>query len=63
MTSHGVQGVEGYAIDNPFIFKLRQACKKKETLDAWMEEWVLSCADPFRLPREIGGGSVEKPEG
>jgi acyl CoA:acetate/3-ketoacid CoA transferase alpha subunit/acyl CoA:acetate/3-ketoacid CoA transferase beta subunit len=59
MTSHGIHGVEGYAIDNPFIFNLRQACKKKESLDAWMEEWVLSCADHSAYLEKLGADRVK----
>jgi acyl CoA:acetate/3-ketoacid CoA transferase alpha subunit/acyl CoA:acetate/3-ketoacid CoA transferase beta subunit len=54
MTSHGVHEIGGYAIDNPFIFALREACKKRETLDAWMEEWVLACPDQSAYLRKLG---------
>ncbi len=54
MVSHGVQEIEGYAIDNPFISTLKQACKEQETLDAWMEEWVLSCPDQSGYVRKLG---------
>lgn len=54
MTSHGVHGIEGYAVDNPFVFTLRQACKERETLDAWMEEWVLSCSDQSAYVKKLG---------
>ena len=59
MTSHGVHGVEGYTIDNPFIFRLRQACKKKETLDDWMEEWILSCPDQSAYVKKLGADRVK----
>jgi hypothetical protein len=59
MTSHGIHGVEGYAIDNPFIFTLRQACKQKEALDAWMEEWVLSCPDHSAYVNKLGADRVK----
>ena len=54
MNSHGVNEIEGYAIDNPFVFTLRQACKKRETLDAWMKEWVLSCPDQSAYVKKLG---------
>jgi acyl CoA:acetate/3-ketoacid CoA transferase alpha subunit/acyl CoA:acetate/3-ketoacid CoA transferase beta subunit len=60
MTAHGIRGIQGYAVDNPFIFTLRQACKKKETLDAWMEEWVLSCADHLTYVKKLGRDRVKK---
>ena len=59
MTAHGIQEVGGYAIDNPFIFTLRQACKRKETLDAWIEEWVISCPDPSAYVKKLGADRVK----
>jgi acyl CoA:acetate/3-ketoacid CoA transferase alpha subunit/acyl CoA:acetate/3-ketoacid CoA transferase beta subunit len=59
MTSHGIDGIEGYAIDNPFIFTLRQACKRKETLDAWMEEWVVSCPDHSTYAKKLGADRMK----
>jgi len=59
MTSHGIHEIEGYAIDNPFIFTLRQACKKRETLDAWMEEWVLSCPDQSAYVKKLGSDRLK----
>ncbi len=53
-TAHGLIGIEGYAIDNPFIFEIRQACRKRETLDSWMEEWVLSCPDQGAYLKKLG---------
>jgi len=60
MTAHGIRGIQGYAVDNPFVFTLRQACKKKETLDAWMEEWVLSCPDHSAYVKKLGRDRVKK---
>jgi acyl CoA:acetate/3-ketoacid CoA transferase alpha subunit/acyl CoA:acetate/3-ketoacid CoA transferase beta subunit len=54
VSTHGITGVEGYAVDNPFVFTLRQACRKKETLDAWMEEWVFSCPDHAAYMKKLG---------
>jgi acyl CoA:acetate/3-ketoacid CoA transferase beta subunit len=54
MTSHGIHGIQGYAVDNPFVFTLRQACKERETLDPWMEEWVLSCPDQSAYLKKLG---------
>ena len=53
-TAHGLIGIEGYAIDNPFVFEMRQACKKREALDLWMEEWVLNCPDQGAYLRKLG---------
>jgi acyl CoA:acetate/3-ketoacid CoA transferase alpha subunit len=54
MTAHGIRGIQGYAVDNPFVFTLKRACKRKETLDAWMEEWVLSCPDHLTYVKKLG---------
>lgn len=51
---HGVDGIEGYAVDNPFVLELRQACRKKETLDSWMEEWVFKCPDRSDYLKKLG---------
>jgi len=60
MTAHGIRGLKGYAVDNPFAFTLRQACKKKDTLDAWMKEWVLSCPDHSAYVKKLGRDRVKK---
>jgi len=52
--AHGIPGVEGYAMDNPFIAGLRKACKKKESLNAWMEEWIFSCPDRSSYLKKLG---------
>jgi len=52
--AHGTAGIEGYAVDNPFILELRKACKKRETLDAWMDEWVLACSDQPAYLKKLG---------
>jgi len=59
MTAHGIQEVGGYAIDNPFISTLRQACKRKENLDAWIEEWVISCPDHSAYVKKLGADRVK----
>jgi acyl CoA:acetate/3-ketoacid CoA transferase alpha subunit/acyl CoA:acetate/3-ketoacid CoA transferase beta subunit len=59
-TVHGITGIEGYAVDNPFIFTLRQACKKKETLDSWMEEWVLTCPEREAYLKKLGHERVKE---
>ena len=60
MTAHGIRGIQGYAVDNPFVFTLKRACKRKETLDAWMEEWVLSCPDHLTYVKKLGRDRVKK---
>jgi len=41
-------------VDNPFILELRQACRKKEKMDSWMEEWVLNCPHRSDYLKRIG---------
>jgi len=55
---HGVNGIEGYAVDNPFILELRQACRKKETLDSWMQEWVWKCSERSDYLKKLGRARV-----
>ncbi len=62
-SAHGITGVEGYAVDNPFVATLRQACKKKETLDAWMEEWIFSCRDHSDYVKKLGPERVRNLKG
>ena len=52
--AHGIAGIEGYAVDNPFISELRKACKRSETLEAWMDQWVLSCSDHPAYLKRLG---------
>ena len=52
--THGISGIEGYAVDNPFILDLRNACRKKDTLDEWMNEWVWSCPDHSAYIQKLG---------
>ncbi|MBP1719222.1 MAG: glutaconate CoA-transferase, subunit [Deltaproteobacteria bacterium] len=56
---HGIPGIEGYAVDNPFILDLRDVCRKRETLDAWMDEWVFSCSDSPTYRRKLGERRIE----
>jgi len=56
---HEITGIEGYAVDNPFILDLRRACRKKETLDAWMAEWVFSCSDSLTYRKKLGEQRVD----
>jgi acyl CoA:acetate/3-ketoacid CoA transferase alpha subunit/acyl CoA:acetate/3-ketoacid CoA transferase beta subunit len=60
VSAHGITGAEGYAVDNPFILTLKEACRKKDALDAWVEEWVLSCPDHSAYMKKLGGERVKK---
>jgi len=52
--THGIVGIDGYAVDNKFVLELRNSCKEKETLNAWMEKWVLSCPNQSAYLRKLG---------
>jgi acyl CoA:acetate/3-ketoacid CoA transferase alpha subunit len=41
----GVPACEGYGEDEAFIMEARQASRKPETYQAWIEKWVLGCRD------------------
>ena len=51
---HGVAGIQGYSVDNPFVLELRKACKRKETLDLWMDEWISACSDQPAYLKKLG---------
>ena len=51
---HGVAGIQGYSVDNPFVLELRKACKRRETLDLWMDEWVSACSDQPAYLKKLG---------
>jgi acyl CoA:acetate/3-ketoacid CoA transferase alpha subunit/acyl CoA:acetate/3-ketoacid CoA transferase beta subunit len=53
-SAHGVAGIQGYSVDNPFVLELRKACKRKETLDLWMDEWVSACSDQPAYLKKLG---------
>ncbi len=40
-----VSELKSYDVDFKFITHYRNACRKTESLDAWLEEWVFGCAD------------------
>ncbi len=59
-TAHGVDGLEGYAVDNPFLAEIRKACKNRETLQSWMEDWVLACPDRISYLQKLGSNRLRK---
>lgn len=54
MQSWGVAGCEGYGEDEEFIMEARIACRKEETYRAWVEKWVLGCADYDEFLKKLG---------
>jgi acyl CoA:acetate/3-ketoacid CoA transferase alpha subunit len=55
MSNYGVEGeVVGYEVDREFLMNLRQQCKDEEKLEAWMDEWILGCADHDEYLARLG---------
>lgn len=52
--SQGIEFLEPYAIDNPFILELRQAGRSEKDLNTWMEEWIFACAERENYLRQLG---------
>ena len=58
-STHELPEIQGYAVDNPFILDWRQACKKPETLETWMKEWVLDCPKQASYIEKLGPERVQ----
>lgn len=43
--TQGIEFLEPYDIDRPFIFELRQAGRNEKDLNKWMDEWIFACAE------------------
>jgi acyl CoA:acetate/3-ketoacid CoA transferase alpha subunit len=55
MSNYGLEKeVTGYEVDRDFIINLRNQCKDPEKLQAWMDEWVLGCADHDDYVKKLG---------
>ncbi len=52
--AHGCEFIPAYDIDHPFIIELREAGRKEQDLNAWMEEWVFKCAEREDYLRQLG---------
>lgn len=50
----GIRDFEPYAEDEEFMLHLREACKGDESLDRWIEEWVLGVEDHDRYLEKLG---------
>jgi len=42
--AYGLEFLESYAIDHPFILELRRAGRSEKDLNNWMKEWILEWA-------------------
>jgi len=55
MSNYGLESeVTGYEVDRDFIIDLRGKCKDPEALQAWMDEWILGCADHDEYLAKLG---------
>jgi acyl CoA:acetate/3-ketoacid CoA transferase alpha subunit len=55
MSNYGLEReVTGYEVDRDFIINLRNQCKDPDKLQAWMDEWVLGCADHEEYVKKLG---------
>jgi acyl CoA:acetate/3-ketoacid CoA transferase alpha subunit/acyl CoA:acetate/3-ketoacid CoA transferase beta subunit len=52
--SYGIREFDGYAEDEEFLLTLRKACKKNDTLESWIKEWILDCPDQETYLRKLG---------
>jgi len=58
LNSQGLSGVDSYSEDIPFYVELRKAAKDIDALDAWIEEWILSCKDRSEYFARLGSKRV-----
>lgn len=64
MSNYGLESeVTGYEVDRDFLMDLRAKCKDPEELAAWMDEWVLGCADHDQYVRKLGRERISYLEG
>jgi len=55
VNNHGIEELRlSYAEDNVFIKEVRQASKSEESLEEWMQEWVLDCGDHDGFLKKLG---------
>jgi hypothetical protein len=55
MSNYGLeQEVTGYEVDREFIIDLRVRARDPEALQAWMDEWILGCADHEEYVKKLG---------
>ena len=50
----GIPELEGYGEDEAFIMESRQASRKPETYQAWLDKWVLGCRDHNEFLSRLG---------
>jgi acyl CoA:acetate/3-ketoacid CoA transferase beta subunit len=55
LTNPGMEGFEAYEKDDEFLIALHKASAKKESLDQWIETWIMDCVDHQAYLNKIGG--------
>ncbi len=55
MSNYGLESeFTGYEIDRDFSIDFRSKCKDPDALQAWMDEWILGCADHDEYLAKLG---------
>jgi acyl CoA:acetate/3-ketoacid CoA transferase beta subunit len=54
---------EGYGEDYPFIAEAKKAAQSEDTLNAWIDRWVLGCPDHGEYLRRLGPEKLLKLKG
>ncbi len=47
LTAGEIEGIGGYGEDKEFLLEYREACKKKDSLEAWLSKWVLKSHEEY----------------
>ena len=47
-----IEGISSYGEDKAFLLAYREACKKRDTLEEWLSEWVLKSHEEYL--RQLG---------
>jgi acyl CoA:acetate/3-ketoacid CoA transferase alpha subunit/acyl CoA:acetate/3-ketoacid CoA transferase beta subunit len=59
MSNHGLESeMDGYEVDRDFIIDLRNISGDKDKLQAWIDEWILGCADRDEYVAKLGADRV-----
>jgi acyl CoA:acetate/3-ketoacid CoA transferase alpha subunit len=59
----GIPDLEGYAEDLEFILALRRAFRRRETAEAWIDEWMLDVPDQATYVARLGYPRVMEVKG
>lgn len=53
-SDQGVKEFDAYAEDEEFMLELREACREEETLERWVQEWLLGVEDHAQYLAKLG---------